>query len=156
MDCPECDRENIKKTCPACGWSAQPERERVAIESYHLSQTDPLRSVACAWRTGEWPCRWGKFTREKDARIFCDFHAEALRQNMTQTHDLWVLFLKEREFHVRTYPAASIVVMAADLKTGDHTPFWHRPIAEQWRVLTGLPLPAMAMAGHHDENQEDA
>lgn len=159
MNCPECDHANVHTHCVVCGWKAQPEPGEKKKKGH--DSPPPLKSVQCVWLTGTYRCHWGRMTRE-GGRIYCPFHDRALQQRATTAHEQWDLLLAEREYMQTHYPFTHALepddltrYARGRVSSGSYceedgrravlyVPFWYQSIEQQWRALTGLPVPALA------------
>lgn len=132
-----------------------------------MSETHPLLSVQCTFLTGSYRCGWGVLSRSAADGQMCPFHRQAMSTRCHTTAEQWALLGAERAYMQRMYPFESFL-NADDLGRFRHegrravrqTPFWYRLIEEQWRILTGLPVPASVMSGAgyaaYDDEQVDA
>lgn len=163
MRCPDCHAVFTGKSCPECSWTlGKGEQGRQSPLGNH----DPIVQHQCAYRTGDFRCRWGKHAPRKQETVYCQFHRHIVGSGMVSTKDQFQFLQEERAFMQATYAFESFLSLddlrrygSARVANGRRVdedagrlavgcvPFWYRPLEDQWQALTGLPLPVLEAIG---------
>jgi len=139
--CPECGNEQFKRgACNVCGHNPKGAKSRESP----TGRTDCIVSRDCDFKTGEWTCQWGAWASNKEHKVYCEFHQSILKlidrhgPEYGHTEQQWEILNKDREYIQKSRSRRS---WAYPDGTFPDPPFWFKPIAEQWKMLTGLPVP---------------
>jgi hypothetical protein len=165
MYCPECGKAGAKEKCGECGWKA-PNPAGEGRKS-PIGNDDPLLPHQCEFKTGAWRCQHVRYATKKSGLVFCEVHAEALRQDVSSLPATLRVLLDIRE-STQKYRAPGTLARrgldgeweigwipgpgqtAVDMPMGKPArfiPFHWLPLEECWKQLTGLDtLPEAAPA----------
>lgn len=140
--CDRCQVPTVKGQCPEC--HAKVGRPQPQAKEY---KPHALRSRQCDFKTGLFQCQWGQYVRH-DGTVYCPFHDRAIKEGIVKPSEQWDLLQKEREYMHEHYPFESFL-SGEDLhrfsqkgsSAVQDPPVWYLPIEEQWKMLTGLPVP---------------
>lgn len=145
MECPKCsDFRYNGKSCRECGY--KPNEKNESKYPTVTGRTDCIVKRDCEFTTGTWQCQWGTWAsdHEKD-RTFCEFHRDVMKligrhgSIYASSEKQWEEFVKDRQWNQKTRTTISWAFPDGTLP---NPPFWFKPVTEQWRILTGLPVPA--------------
>lgn len=155
--CRFCQVPLLRGVCPDCGVKPDDGPEATGVELYAGSD--------CAFRTGGWQCRWGRYANphEREGLVFCKVHAVGLRMKLSTMDDLFEVLLelradaqkRQRPHSITCYDGSGGWLYGCELhdclpggqpKPGFFVPFHWLPIEQCWKMLTGHDaLPAVAV-----------
>ena len=146
--CELCQVPCVRGKCPECGRAAKGQDEPPRKNS--VGNDNPTVPHRCAFKTGDWRCRWGKYDNRRTEFVLCPVHDEGLRRNITGTAEMFALLVELREYFQEKYDFTQFLDVKGirAYKQGRlaavDRPFFWKPIEVCWQGMTGLPLPVHA------------